>query len=77
MRQTLKIARKEAGIKQRETASAIGISLRYYQDREAGEREGRGRIWDALEALFDVPQRKLRENYTQRNSNTNETASPR
>jgi hypothetical protein len=42
-----------------------------YQQLEAGKREGKGHIWDALEALFDfkISQRELREN-TQPNSNT-------
>jgi transcriptional regulator with XRE-family HTH domain len=65
MRPKLKAARKISGLKQRETASAVGISLRMYQQIEAGEREGRGRIWDALETLFNAPQRELRENITQ------------
>jgi hypothetical protein len=36
-----------------------------YQDIEAGKREGKGHIWDALEALFGIPQRQLRNDDTQ------------
>ena len=61
MRQTLKQARKAANKTQKETATAIGISERMYQDIENSRREGKGRIWDALEALFNTPQRELRE----------------
>jgi transcriptional regulator with XRE-family HTH domain len=57
-------------MKQRETAIAIGVSERYYQHIENGTREGKGRIWDALETLLKTPQRQLRENITQPNSNT-------
>jgi putative transcriptional regulator len=38
MRQKLKQARMKAGMKQRETAIAVGISERTYQRIEAGER---------------------------------------
>jgi transcriptional regulator with XRE-family HTH domain len=71
MRNILKQARENTGITQKETASKIGVSERYYQKIEAGTNEGKGRIWDALEALFKVPQRQLRENdLTQENFNT-------
>jgi DNA-binding XRE family transcriptional regulator len=72
MRQKLNCAREEAGITQRETATAIGVSERMYQHIENGTREGKGYIWDALEALFEykIPQRELRENDTQPNFNT-------
>jgi DNA-binding XRE family transcriptional regulator len=72
MRQKLKQARMKAGMKQRETAIAIGVSEHMYKAIEAGKREGKGRIWDALEALFKTPQRELRENDTGSNSNTGE-----
>lgn len=62
MRRNLKQARNALGKTQKEIATAIGISTRYYQDLEAGDREGKTRIWDALEDLFNVPQRQLREN---------------
>jgi DNA-binding XRE family transcriptional regulator len=72
MRQNLRQARKNTDKTQKETAITIGISERMYQDIEAGTREGKGRIWDALEALFDTPQRQLRENDTQQDSSTND-----
>ena len=64
MRQTLQQARKEAGKTQKEIAHIIGISERFYQHIEAGTREGKARIWDALEDLFKIPQRQLREQTT-------------
>jgi DNA-binding XRE family transcriptional regulator len=70
MRRKLKHARVKAGMKQKETAIAVGVSERMYQQIEAGKREGKGRIWDALETLFQTPQRQLRENDTQSNCNT-------
>jgi DNA-binding XRE family transcriptional regulator len=69
MRLKLKQARIKAGMKQKETAIAIGVSERMYRAIENGTREGKGRIWDTLEALLKTPQRELREN-TQPNSNT-------
>lgn len=62
MRIELKQARQHAGMTQKETAQKISISLRYYQDIEAGIKVGRASIWDSLEDLFSVPQRELREN---------------
>ena len=66
MRQKLKQARKKTGIKQKEIAVAIGISESMYKAIENGEREGKGAIWDKLEAFFDfkIPQRELREKNT-------------
>ena len=73
MRQTLKQARAETGTTQKEIATAIGISRRFYQDIERGVREGKGETWDKLEAFFEykIPQRKLRKNTT-----TNPSSSP-
>ncbi|GHV34564.1 hypothetical protein FACS1894187_05380 [Synergistales bacterium] len=69
MRQKLKIARKRARKTQKEIATAIEISERMYQHIEAGTREGKGTVWDKLEAFFEykIPQRELRENNTQEN----------
>ena len=61
MRQLLKNARMGSGMTQRETATAAGISERYYQHIEAGTREGKARVWDKLETLFGLHQRQLRE----------------
>lgn len=62
MRHNLKKARNDSGKTQKEIAAAIGISTRYYQDLEANLREGKVHIWDALEDLFNIPQRQLRKN---------------
>lgn len=62
MRINLKQARNTASKTQKEIATAIGISERYYQHLEQGTREGKGYIWDALEALFKISQRELRKN---------------
>ena len=64
MRQTLQQARKAASKTQKEISAILGISERYYQDIERGIREGKARIWDALEDLFKIPQRQLREQTT-------------
>lgn len=61
MRENLRNARKEKGLTQQTVADHLEISLRYYQNIEAGERTGDFEIWDNLEDLFNVHQRKLRE----------------
>lgn len=61
MRENLKNARKKAGMTQQQVADILGISLRYYQNIEAGDRTGDFEIWDKLEELFNVHQKKLRE----------------
>lgn len=61
MRKNLKEARKAAGMTQQQVADHLGISLRYYQNVEQGSRTGDFEIWDNLEVLFNVHQRKLRE----------------
>lgn len=60
-RSNLKQRRIEKGLSQRQVADQLGISLRYYQNIEAGERTGDVAIWDALEDITGVHQRKLRE----------------
>ena len=42
-------------------ADKLGIGLRYYQDIEAGKKTGGFAVWDALEDLFSVHQRELRQ----------------
>ena len=64
MRQTLQQARKAASKTQKEIARIVGISEIHYRNIEAGTREGKGRIWDTLEAIFRIPQRQLREQTT-------------
>lgn len=61
MRENLKNARKEKGMTQQQTADHLGISLVYYQKIEQGARTGDFEIWDSLEDLFSIHQRKLRE----------------
>ena len=62
MRENLKKARRDAGMTQQQVADLLGISLRYYQNIETGDRTGDFTLWDMLEDIFDVHQRKLREN---------------
>lgn len=61
MRENLRKARKEKGLTQQSVADHLGISLVYYQKIEQGTRTGDFDIWDNLEDLFNVHQRKLRE----------------
>lgn len=61
MRETLRRVRKEKGLTQQQVADLLGISLVYYQKIEQGSRTGDFEIWDSLEDLFNVHQRKLRE----------------
>ena len=61
MRKNLKEARQKAGMTQQQVADYLGISLRYYQNVEAGDRTGDFTVWDMLEDLFSIHQRKLRE----------------
>lgn len=61
MRSNLRTARKDAGMTQQAVADYLGISLRYYQNIEAGDRTGDFELWDRLEELFNVHQRTLRE----------------
>ena len=60
-RENLKKARKEAGMTQQQVADKLGISMIYYQKIEQGSRTGDFEIWDSLENLFNIHQRKLRE----------------
>ncbi len=64
MRENLRQARKSTGSKgmtQQEMADKLGISLRYYQQIEAGDRTGDFTIWDTLEDITGIHQRILRE----------------
>lgn len=61
MRENLKKAREAAKMTQQQVADYIGISLVYYQKIEQGSRTGDYWIWDILENLFNLHQRKLRE----------------
>lgn len=59
-REVLKNARIKLGLTQQQMADKLGICLRYYQNIEAGERDGDFRIWDNLEEITGVHQRILR-----------------
>ena len=61
MRAKLKEARQKAGMTQQQMADRLEISLRYYQNIEAGSRTGDFVIWDTLEDITGIHQRILRE----------------
>lgn len=60
-RENLKEARKAAGMTQQQMADALGISLNYYQKIEQGTRTGDFVLWDTLEDITGIHQRRLRE----------------
>ncbi len=62
MRKNLKEARRRAGLTQQAMADKLGIDIRYYQFIESGDRTGNFTLWDSLEDLLGIHQRKLREN---------------
>lgn len=61
MRKNLKEARQRVGLTQQQMADKLYIRHSYYQKLEMGERRGDIAIWDALEDITGVHQRKLRE----------------
>ena len=61
MRENLKAARKAKGMTQQAMAEYLGISTRQYQRIERGTSHGTYEIWDLLEDMFNIHQRKLRE----------------
>ncbi len=60
-RDNLKEARQKAGMTQKQVAEYLGITEVHYQRIEYGTTIGKVAIWDKLEDLFNVHQRKLRE----------------
>ena len=60
-RENLKKARKEAGLTQQQMADKLMITLIHYQKIEQGSRTGDFVLWDMLEDITGVHQRKLRE----------------
>lgn len=60
-REKLKEARKKAGMTQKQVSEYLGIDIRSYQRAESGHCSLRHSHWDALEDLFKVHQRVLRE----------------
>lgn len=61
MRKNLKEARQRAGMTQQQIADRLGLTLRHYQKIEYAEIGGSYEVWDALEDLLGIHQRKLRE----------------
>lgn len=62
MRKNLKEARQAAGMTQQQMADKLGICIRHYKYLESGQVMGNIQIWDALEDITGIHQRKLREN---------------
>ncbi|WP_025655549.1 helix-turn-helix transcriptional regulator [Hungatella hathewayi] len=60
-RKNLKEARKRAGMTQQQMADRLEIGLRHYKYIESGEVVGNIQIWDELEDITGIHQRKLRE----------------
>lgn len=61
MRENLKKARKLLGYTQQQMADKLNVVLNYYQKIEQGSRTGDFYIWDTLEDITGIHQRKLRE----------------
>ena len=61
IRENLRVARKAANMTQQQVADKLGLELRHYQKIEYAELKGSFAVWDALEDLLGVHQRKLRE----------------
>ncbi len=61
LRENLKKARQAAKMTQQQMADKLEISINYYQKIEAGQRTGDFVLWDTLEDITGVHQRKLRE----------------
>ena len=61
VRDNLKKARQAAKMTQQQMADRLEISINYYQKIEAGQRTGDFVLWDTLEDITGVHQRKLRE----------------
>lgn len=61
LRENLKKARQAAKMTQQQMADKLDISINYYQKIEAGQRTGDFVLWDTLEDITEVHQRKLRE----------------
>ena len=60
-RENLKDARKDKNMTQQAMADYLNITLRHYQNLEDGSSIGSVGVWDAMEDLFEINQRKLRE----------------
>ena len=62
MRTNLINARNNHQLTQIQIAKKLNISSRQYQRIESGKTLGKADMWDTLEDLLEIPQRKLREN---------------
>lgn len=62
MRRILRGERIVRGLSQKDVANHLGISERSYSFLECGTRKGSIETWDALEDMFEIPQRQLRSN---------------
>lgn len=60
-REVLKNARQQAGMTQQQVADLLDVGIRQYQRIEAGVSHGTFDMWDTLEDIMGVHQRKLRE----------------
>ncbi len=61
MRKNLKEARQKAGMTQQQMANYLHVGERHYKKIESGETLGSIELWDKIEDLFNIHQRKLRE----------------
>ena len=61
MRKNLINARNNHDLTQIQMAQKLNISPRQYQNIESGKALGKADMWDTLEDLLGVSQRKLRE----------------
>lgn len=61
MRKNLKEARQRAGMTQQQMADRLDVGLRHYKKIESGDTLGSIGVWDKLEELLNIHQRKLRE----------------
>lgn len=61
MRKNLKEARAAAGLTQQQMADKLGLTLGHYQKIEYNKLNGSFEVWDALEDMLGIHQRKLRE----------------
>lgn len=60
-REILKNARQQAGMTQQQVADLLDVGIRQYQRIEAGVSHGTFDMWDTLEDITGIHQRKLRE----------------
>lgn len=60
-RELLNKTRKEKGISATQMANTLGVTRRYYLSIESGDRMGTPPLWDAIEDIIGINQRKLRQ----------------